>query len=153
MKITLTHEQYEELLTLEEGECLDVKFNGIDAFITPDPYGNMEYKGRKYTFNFYCPAEVKMSVKRSEKAEQKEAVSESTDEESITIIGAEFEPTKMHIYDVKTHGSHPVHLIEGGNILTEDERDFGDSDMYWFWLNTKEYNYFKSKCHEIVIEK
>ena len=69
------------------------------------------------------------------------------------IIGANFEPNKMHLYDVKTRGQHPVHLIEGGLILTEDERQFEISgDMGWFWLNQKEYDYFLSQCKELEIE-
>ena len=71
----------------------------------------------------------------------------------IKIIGADFEPKKMHIYDVKTKGKHPVHLIEGGEYLTEDENDFGSADMGWFFLNQKEYDYFKSQCHEIILRK
>ena len=72
--------------------------------------------------------------------------------ETVTFIGAEYEPRKMHIYDVKTKGKHPVHLIEGGSYITEDERQFDPSgDMGWFWLNQREYDYFKSKCKEITI--
>ena len=68
------------------------------------------------------------------------------------IIGAEFEPNKMHIYDVKTSGRHPVHIIEGGEIITEDARVFDESsDLGWFYLNDREYKYFKSKCREIKI--
>ena len=36
--------------------------------------------------------------------------------------------------------------------FTEDERDFDTGhcdDMGWFFLNTKEYNYFKSQLREI----
>lgn len=70
----------------------------------------------------------------------------------MKIICAEFNPKKMHIYDVKTKGKHPVHLIEGGAIITEDEREFDSrSDMGWFWLNQKEYDYFKSQCKEIEL--
>ena len=69
------------------------------------------------------------------------------------IIAARFNPTKMHIYDVKTKGKHPVHLIEGGTYITEDKRDFKeDEDMGWFWLNQKEYDYFKSQCTEVEVE-
>lgn len=71
----------------------------------------------------------------------------------MKIIGATFDPKKMHIYNVKTKGKHPVHLIEGGSYITEDERDFDHSgDMGWFWLNQRDYDYFKSQCREIVIE-
>lgn len=73
----------------------------------------------------------------------------------ITIIAAEFEPKKMHIYDVKTKGKHPVHLIEGGEYLTEDEMPndyyYSGCDMGWFWLNQKEYEYFKMHCEPIEI--
>lgn len=66
-----------------------------------------------------------------------------------TIIGARFEPNKMHIYDVKTTGKHPVHLVDGGSYLTEDKGSFGNGDMGWFFLNQREYDYFKSKCGEV----
>ncbi len=70
-----------------------------------------------------------------------------------TIIGADFEPKKMHIYDVKTKGKHPVHIIEGGDYITEDERVFDEaSDLGWFWLNEKEYQYFKNQCREIEVD-
>lgn len=72
----------------------------------------------------------------------------------MKIIGATFDPKKMHIYDVKTKGKHPVHLIEGGEFITEDMRPLGDpqGDMGMYWLNQREYDYFKSQCREIVIE-
>ena len=71
----------------------------------------------------------------------------------VKIIGAEFETTKMHIYTVKTKGKHPVHIIEGGDIITEDERVFEKcSDLGWWHLNTAEYKYFKSLCKEIELE-
>lgn len=70
----------------------------------------------------------------------------------MKFIGAIFEPKKMHIYDVKTTGKHPVHLIDGGEYITEDERDFGIHDMGWFYLNQKEYDYFKSQCRELEVE-
>lgn len=69
----------------------------------------------------------------------------------MKIIAAVFEPSKMHIYDVKTKGKHPVHLINGGEYITEDTREDFESDMGWFWLNKKEYDYFKSKCEEIDV--
>lgn len=54
----------------------------------------------------------------------------------MKIIGTEFNPKKMHIYDVKT----------------KDEREFDSrSDMGWFWLNQIEYDYFKSQCKEIEL--
>ena len=70
----------------------------------------------------------------------------------VKITGAQYEPNKMHLYDVKTTGKHPVHLIEGGEILTEDCGDFGSGDMGWFWLNEKEYKYFKSQCKKVEVE-
>ena len=69
-----------------------------------------------------------------------------------TIIGALFDSQKMHPYVVKTKGKHPVHIIEGGDYITEDERVFDESsDLGWFWLNQKEYDYFKSQCKEIEV--
>ncbi|MCM1130127.1 MAG: hypothetical protein NC310_00490 [Roseburia sp.] len=69
-----------------------------------------------------------------------------------TILAAVYEPKKMHLYDVKTKGKHPVHLIEGGAYLTESEADFGAGDMGWFFLNQKEYDYFKSNLGTITIQ-
>lgn len=68
------------------------------------------------------------------------------------VLAAVFEPRKMHVYDVKTSGKHPVHLIDDGDYLTESEEDFGAGDMGWFWLNQKEYDYFKSQLKEVEIE-
>ena len=69
-----------------------------------------------------------------------------------TIKATKFDSKKMHIYDVKTQGKHPVHLIEGGEYITEDERQFDEqSDLGWFFLNTKEYNYFKSQLKDLKI--
>lgn len=71
----------------------------------------------------------------------------------MKIIAAIFEPKKMHIYDVKTTGRHPVHIIEGGDLITEDENIFDErSDLGWWYLNQKEYDYFKSQCKEIDID-
>ena len=70
------------------------------------------------------------------------------------VLAAIFDPKKMHVYDVKTQGKHPVHMIEGGEYITEDERQFDESgDMGWFFLNQKEYDYFKSqlKIYEVEI--
>lgn len=69
-----------------------------------------------------------------------------------TILGAIFEPKKMHAYDVKTMGKHPVHIICGGDIITEEDGDFGGGDCGWFFLNQKEYDYFKSQLKEIEVE-
>lgn len=69
----------------------------------------------------------------------------------VTIKGAIFDTKKMHPYDVKTTGKHPIHMIEGGKYLTEDEREFSPGgDMGWFFLNKKEYEYYKA--HEVDIE-
>lgn len=57
-----------------------------------------------------------------------------------------------HPYDVKTTGKHPVHMIEGGEYLTEEDFDNGDGDMGWFWLNAKDYDYFKSHLVEREVE-
>lgn len=69
----------------------------------------------------------------------------------ITVLCAEFDYRKYHVYDVKTSGKHPVHMIEAGAYLTEDERDFGSRDMGWFWLNQREYDYFKSNLKEVEL--
>ena len=71
----------------------------------------------------------------------------------VKILAAEFDGKKMHLYDAPKRGKHPVHMIEGGMYLTEDERVFNEySDMGWFNLNQKEYDYFKSQLKPIGIE-
>ena len=71
----------------------------------------------------------------------------------VKILAAEFDKKKMHLYDAPKRGKHPVHMIEGGRYLTEDERVSGEySDMGWFNLNQKEYDYFKSQLKTIEIE-
>ena len=66
MKITLTQEQYEELLSLNEGQQIELTYHGVDCWIEvvgEDDYANIEYKGHRFLLNFFCPNEVKMSVK------------------------------------------------------------------------------------------
>lgn len=69
------------------------------------------------------------------------------------IMAAEFEPKKMHIYDVKTKGKHLVRVIEGGDYITEyDGEDINPSgDLYWFYLNQKEYDYYRSQLKEVYL--
>ena len=70
----------------------------------------------------------------------------------IKVLASIFNRKKMHIYDCKTIGKYQVHMICGGLYLTESEEDFGGGDMGWFFLNQKEYDYFKSQLKEVVIE-
>lgn len=51
-------------------------------------------------------------------------------------------------YSVKTTGKHPVHMIEGGTYLTEEDFDNGGGDMGWFYLNSRDYEYFKNHLEE-----
>lgn len=68
------------------------------------------------------------------------------------VIAAIFDPKKMHVYDVKTTGKHPVHLIEGGEYITESTETFNEGgEMGWFYLNQKDYDYFKSQLKEVTI--
>lgn len=71
----------------------------------------------------------------------------------VTLVATIFERKKYHIYDCRTTGKHPVHLIEGGKYITEDKRYFGDrGDMGWFFLNQREYDLLKSNMKEMTIE-
>ena len=54
----------------------------------------------------------------------------------------------IYPYEVKTTGKHPVHMIAGGEYLTESEENFGDDDMGWFFLNTRDYEWFKNHLVE-----
>ena len=69
------------------------------------------------------------------------------------IKGVVFDIKKYHPYIVKTHGKHPIHMIEGGKYLTEDENQCNKSgDMGWFHLNSKEYQLYKANEKEIEVE-
>ena len=71
----------------------------------------------------------------------------------IKIIGAKFDSKKMHVYDVKTTGKHPVHMIESGEYITEDMTEYDStSDMGVFGLNAKDYKWFKEHLVEIEVE-
>lgn len=70
-----------------------------------------------------------------------------------TIKAAIFDTKKMHPYVVRTRGKYPVHMIEGGMYLTEDDTIFDESsDMGWWHLNQKEYEYFKSQLIDVTLE-
>ena len=74
----------------------------------------------------------------------------------MKVLAAVFNPKKMHIYDVKTTGKRPVHLIEAGKYLTEEDLGEGywnsGMDMGWFFLNQREYDYFKTQLKDIEIK-
>lgn len=43
-------------------------------------------------------------------------------------------------------------MIEAGKYLTENEEIYNEArDMGWFYLNKKEYEYFKSQLKEIEV--
>lgn len=74
---------------------------------------------------------------------------------TVIIKGVVFDPKKLHPYDVKTTGKHPIHMIEGGKYLTEDDRSFEKGscdDMGWFFLNQREYDYYKANEKDIEVE-
>lgn len=147
MRLVLTLEETREL---KRDGVVDIVRNGYDMHIEECDYNECGYT--VYIMNPYDNVILAKEPKEEKKVET--IVEEPKQEENneITIIGAEFEPTKMHTYDVKTHGKHPVHVVEGGAYITEDERIWDEaSDCGWFWLNEKEYQYFKSQCKEIKI--
>lgn len=131
------------VLTLEETRILkkygsvEIVRNGLDMVVEP-----AEYEECGYTVFVINPYN-KVVLAKEPKEKQKKTKS---------ILAAPFDPKKMHVYDVKTTGKHPVHMIEGGNYLTENEDDFGSGDMGWFYLNQKEYDYFKSQLKEIELD-
>lgn len=71
----------------------------------------------------------------------------------IKMLVAKFEPNKMHVYPVETKSKHWMRLIEGGDYITQDDRDLPPSgDMGWFGINQKEYDYYLSKRQELELE-
>ena len=62
---------------------------------------------------------------------------------------------KIHPYLISTsRAKHPVHMIEGGSILTTDMiTEFKQSgDMGVFGLNKKDYEWFKTHLTNIEVE-
>lgn len=71
----------------------------------------------------------------------------------VKVLVAKNRPGKYHPYQVKTRGKHPIHIINGGDYLTEDMRVFDEcDDCGIWWLNQKEYDYFKSNLNEIELD-
>jgi hypothetical protein len=60
----------------------------------------------------------------------------------------------IHPYEIKTtRAKHPIHMIEGGQYITEDMTETNpSSDMGVFGLNAKDYKWFKNHLQEVEIE-
>ena len=110
----------DETRDLEKYGSVEIIRDGIEIVVEGDP----EY----YTITVVNPYEAVVLAKEPAKENKKM--------KTITILATEFKPTKMHIYDVKTTGKHPVHVIEGGSYITESEEVLDEcSDLGWFFLN------------------
>ena len=71
----------------------------------------------------------------------------------VKVLATKYEAKKFHPYQVETKGKHPIHIIEGGEYITEDMRVFDEcDDCGVWWLNQKEYEYFKNNLREIELE-
>lgn len=60
----------------------------------------------------------------------------------------------IHLYQTKgVRTLHPVHLIEGGDYITEDTREFNPAgDMGMYAINNEDYKYFKNHLVEKELE-
>ena len=77
---------------------------------------------------------------------------EVKEETKVKIMATYFDEKKLHPYMVETKGKHPVHIIEGGRYITEDMEVYDESgDMGTWWLNQREYDYFKAHLKEVEI--
>lgn len=137
LKLTL-----EESRELKETGSVEIVRNGFDMLVEVS-----EDTECGYWVTIINPYE-KVILAKEPKETPKEAPKKKT------ILVANFDPKKMHVYDVKTTGKHPVRLIEGGEWITEYEgEDINDCyDMGWYWLNQKEYDYFKSQLIEVELD-
>lgn len=127
----------EETRQLNKNGAVEISRNGFDILVEK----NAEWEDGEYTITIINPYdEIKLA--KEEKVEEKQV-------EVCDWYG------HIHPYDVKTTGKHPVHMIDGGNYLTESEEDFGSGDMGWFFVNEKDYQWFKnhliSKKYEELI--
>ena len=62
-----------------------------------------------------------------------------------------------HIYPytvLTSRAHHPVHMIEGGDYITEDmDTNFNQAgDMGVFGLNQKDYEWFKAHLQEVEVD-
>ena len=134
-KLVLTKE---ETKSFKEYGSVEITRNGFDILVEEDSNRDCGYR-----ITIINPYE---NIVLSKEQEEKQ-------NNTKTILASLFDTKKMHVYDCKTTGKHPVHMIDGGRYLTESKKDFGSGDMGWFFLNQKEYNYFKSQLREIEIEE
>lgn len=134
-KLVLTLEETREL---KENGSVEIVRNGFDMLVEVS-----EYEECGYWVTILNPYNKVVLAKEPKESPKKKA-----------ILVADFDPKKMHVYDVKTSGKHPVRLIEGGKWITEYEgEDINDGgDMGWYWLNQKEYDYFKSQLIEVELD-
>lgn len=51
-KLRLTKD---DLLNLEAGWNVDVKLNGVWGYLYANEYGDIRYKGKRYSVNYYAP--------------------------------------------------------------------------------------------------
>lgn len=65
ISIRLSKAQQAELIALDEGEVLELDYNGLQAYLTPSEYGNCELEGRTYEFDFYHPTKVRLVKKKN----------------------------------------------------------------------------------------
>lgn len=71
----------------------------------------------------------------------------------VKMLVCDYEALGLHPYIVLTKSKHPVHMIEGGNYITEDERPTNPaSDMGYFGMNQRDYEIFKANLKEVEIE-
>lgn len=140
-KLVLTLEESREL---KETGTVEIERNGFPMLVEVNPYFD-ENEEENHLNKRYNVTIIDCFDKVVLKKEPKKTTKK--------VLAAVFDPKKMHVYDVKTTGKHPVHMIEGGEYLTESEEVFNESgEMGWFWLNQKEYDYFKSQLKEVEIE-
>ena len=61
----------------------------------------------------------------------------------------------IHPYLISTdRAKHPVHMIEGGDYITEDmDTEFNPAgDMGVYGLNSKDYEWFKNHLKDVEVE-
>lgn len=64
MTLRLSKLDIEELMKLEEGEVFETTYKGLDLFITPFEYGQIEINNKKFSVDFCSPVDIKVIIKK-----------------------------------------------------------------------------------------
>ena len=66
MTLRLSQLDVKELMELEEGETFETTYKGLNIYITPNEYGQIEINNRKFEVEFFSPTDVNVIIKKNQ---------------------------------------------------------------------------------------